>query len=259
MNDCSAGVAPLLPEGRVGNLAYAAYLAGMAAVIVFVPASLRLAAATILIFGWGGLCARKKDFASSTGAVVTWLLIAITILSAWISNGTLTQTHSRLYREVVGNMTAVAERIEEFRDEHCYLPATFAQVELPDGWYDRYDPWGREFVYRQEGDGFQIQSLGRDGRPGGRGLDSDWEYSADQVYPDPQLPLGQYLFGTESTNPVVGLSAWFGLWLGHAVRTETARTSYRRRLLMAAGLLIVSVIVCTILSMFHVAAVQSSH
>jgi general secretion pathway protein G len=37
------------------------------------------------------------------------------------------------------------------------------------------DPWGRPFVYRlaDSADGFEILSLGRDGKPGGTGEDAD--------------------------------------------------------------------------------------
>jgi general secretion pathway protein G len=35
------------------------------------------------------------------------------------------------------------------------------------------DPWGRPYVYRADPAGFQLQTLGRDGKPGGRGEDED--------------------------------------------------------------------------------------
>lgn len=37
------------------------------------------------------------------------------------------------------------------------------------------DPWGRPYVYRYPGSmgGFDLSSLGRDGKPGGEGLDAD--------------------------------------------------------------------------------------
>lgn len=37
------------------------------------------------------------------------------------------------------------------------------------------DPWGRAYVYRYpgSGSGFDLTSLGRDGKPGGEGLDAD--------------------------------------------------------------------------------------
>jgi general secretion pathway protein G len=35
------------------------------------------------------------------------------------------------------------------------------------------DPWGRDYVYRNENGGFTIVSLGKDGKPGGEGVDAD--------------------------------------------------------------------------------------
>jgi general secretion pathway protein G len=38
------------------------------------------------------------------------------------------------------------------------------------------DPWGRPYIYRSPGDGshdFELMSLGKDGQPGGNGLDAD--------------------------------------------------------------------------------------
>lgn len=35
------------------------------------------------------------------------------------------------------------------------------------------DPWGRPYVYRNTGGTFELLSLGKDGKPGGEGLDAD--------------------------------------------------------------------------------------
>jgi general secretion pathway protein G len=35
------------------------------------------------------------------------------------------------------------------------------------------DPWGREYLYRLDGNQPRIMSLGRDGTPGGEGFDAD--------------------------------------------------------------------------------------
>jgi general secretion pathway protein G len=51
------------------------------------------------------------------------------------------------------------------------LPATF-----PDGGYIStmpQDPWGKPYVYESNGQTYSIQSLGRDGKPGGEGVDAD--------------------------------------------------------------------------------------
>jgi len=51
------------------------------------------------------------------------------------------------------------------------LPATF-----PDGGYLStmpQDPWGKPYVYESNGQSYAITSLGRDGKPGGEGVDAD--------------------------------------------------------------------------------------
>jgi general secretion pathway protein G len=37
------------------------------------------------------------------------------------------------------------------------------------------DPWGRDYIYTVEGGSFTITSLGKDGKPGGEGVDADIE------------------------------------------------------------------------------------
>jgi general secretion pathway protein G len=52
----------------------------------------------------------------------------------------------------------------------------------PDGYLERapLDPWQRPYVYRYPGSsgGFDLMSLGRDGKPGGEGLDADLDAKA---------------------------------------------------------------------------------
>ncbi|MES2445503.1 MAG: type II secretion system major pseudopilin GspG [Pseudomonadota bacterium] len=48
----------------------------------------------------------------------------------------------------------------------------------PPAWHpyvqdDPKDPWGRDYVYTVDGTGFTITSLGKDGKPGGEGVDAD--------------------------------------------------------------------------------------
>jgi len=52
----------------------------------------------------------------------------------------------------------------------------------PDGYLERapLDPWQRPYVYRYPGSsgGFDLMSLGKDGKPGGEGLDADLDARA---------------------------------------------------------------------------------
>lgn len=47
---------------------------------------------------------------------------------------------------------------------------------FPDGGYLStmpQDPWGRDYAYTSNGQTYEIKSLGRDGQPGGEGVDAD--------------------------------------------------------------------------------------
>ena len=54
------------------------------------------------------------------------------------------------------------------------------QEPVPSNWRGPYlrksvplDPWGRPYIYRVQSSEFELQTLGRDGRPGGEGEDKD--------------------------------------------------------------------------------------
>src|SRR5579883_1536509 len=105
-------------------------------------------------------------------SLVTALVIAATsYLCAWRTVGDhwyaeMGPQRTRWY------MRELRKEIEQYRARNGRLPASLADLEgnlseqLPDG-------WGRPFVYEVDGDTYELYSLGRDGRPGGSGLDSD--------------------------------------------------------------------------------------
>lgn len=54
------------------------------------------------------------------------------------------------------------------------------QEPVPSNWRGPYlrktaplDPWGRPYIYRDKASEYELQTLGRDGRPGGDGEDKD--------------------------------------------------------------------------------------
>ncbi len=74
----------------------------------------------------------------------------------------------------------------------------------------RLDPWHRPYVYHKTKDGFSLLSLGRDGKPGGIGLDADF-YLDEQGGPPIEPTISQFLFEAEGggTLLVVALFASF--------------------------------------------------
>ena len=66
----------------------------------------------------------------------------------------------------------------------------------------RVDPWGREYLYEIVDDEVRLSTLGRDGKPGGRGLDAD--FSTDNYSPQSaRLPLWQFLFEINSQGVLI--------------------------------------------------------
>ncbi|MCB9674191.1 MAG: type II secretion system protein GspG [Alphaproteobacteria bacterium] len=70
-------------------------------------------------------------------------------------------------------MTRAAERVEIYSLRKGRLPDGLAAVfdEAP------RDSWGNALLYVRIGDGFELVSLGEDGRPGGSDNDEDIFYS----------------------------------------------------------------------------------
>ena len=88
------------------------------------------------------------------------------------------QTFTRL------ELRHLREWVEESRHETGTLP-----TDLP----TTVDKWGHPLVYERSGNDFVVRSLGRDGTPGGVGL--DYDISTTQPAPPAAYPtLGQFVF-----------------------------------------------------------------
>lgn len=77
----------------------------------------------------------------------------------------------------------------KFEKTHGNKPASLTDLEAILGHKVPADLWDRPFVMTQTQEDVVIVSYGRDGRPGGRGLDADITNQA--IRPDP-IPLAQY-------------------------------------------------------------------
>jgi type II secretion system protein G len=90
--------------------------------------------------------------------------------------------------EAMADFAAIGKALQEYRRDTGGYPGAalglHALAQRPAGeprWQGPYlrtiplDPWGRPYLYRVQGEGaaFDLVSLGRDGRPGGRGEDAD--------------------------------------------------------------------------------------
>jgi hypothetical protein len=79
----------------------------------------------------------------------------------------------RLPSLAADDLRRLGTAVERFRDRSGHyprsleslVPRTFERLPL--------DPWGRPYVYRRQGRGYVLETLGRDGAPGGAGEDRD--------------------------------------------------------------------------------------
>jgi general secretion pathway protein G len=82
-------------------------------------------------------------------------------------------TALRMYRLDNGDYPTTEQGLAALVDKPSIPPAPRAWssegylAELP------ADPWARPYAYRRAGAGFELMSFGKDGRPGGEGLDAD--------------------------------------------------------------------------------------
>jgi general secretion pathway protein G len=89
----------------------------------------------------------------------------------------------------------IDEAVQAFRQATGSLPKSLA--DLGDIGLDpddvRFDVWGHPIIYSEDNGSYIVRSLGRDGKPGGQGLDSD--LSASTPHPPEAYPtLYQFLF-----------------------------------------------------------------
>ncbi|HEX3133647.1 MAG TPA: type II secretion system protein GspG [Planctomycetota bacterium] len=142
--------------------------------------------------------------------VFAGLIGAIAIQSAWVGARSAYAGHgpsnSSEYR-----FNRLAECLREYVHDQARLPNDFAELQHwertrmeqqtpapPSGIRDgvAHDGWKGPIGYRHEGDHYLLSSLGRDGRVGGVGIDTDIEWDGTgtlHLGPEYQLTFGQFL------------------------------------------------------------------
>ena len=117
------------------------------------------------------------------------VMVIIGLLAGFVGPRYFAQVGKSQTKVAAAQIDALEKALEQFRLDVNRFPTTeeglaALQKAPPDapGWLGPYlkkavplDPWGRPFVYLEPGEHGEIDlySLGRDGRPGGTGPDSD--------------------------------------------------------------------------------------
>ena len=117
------------------------------------------------------------------------VMVIIGLLAGLVGPRYFAQVGKSQSKVAAAQIDALEKALEQFRLDVNRFPTTeeglaALQTAPPDatGWLGPYlkkavplDPWGRPFVYVQPGEhgDMDLYSLGRDGRPGGTGVDAD--------------------------------------------------------------------------------------
>ena len=115
------------------------------------------------------------------------VIVIIGLLAGYVAPRYFAQVGKSEVQATRAQIDALEKALDQYRLDTRRYPSTEqglqALVERPAGeaqWHGPYlrkavpsDPWGNPYVYRSAGDGIDILSYGRDGRPGGSALDAD--------------------------------------------------------------------------------------
>jgi hypothetical protein len=153
------------------------------------------------------------------------VLFVMVYLSAWNTLGSNRENRPRQF-ESYAIVNETIHAVDIFKGKHGKLPADLRSPELlkiatirgrvPVSTAGFVDAWGHPLEYEMGGDKFTVSSLGRDGTPGGAGLDAD-------------------ICGPDANNPMA-IAGEVGLRVGPSSRRfgNFSRRGIRRRSRVAA-------------------------
>jgi hypothetical protein len=146
----------------------------------------------------------------------TALIVSATAyICAWLNYRNI-ESHSQVRVMTRQTLELLRKEIEAHKERTGDWPARLTDLKVVqekefrvDEAGDPVDSWGNPFQYRIKGDGFLLYSHGRDGQPGGVGLDADLYVGQ----PDPQLePSSLWEFSNKKeSRPVKIICIFVGL------------------------------------------------
>ncbi|QIG79741.1 type II secretion system major pseudopilin GspG [Stakelama tenebrarum] len=138
---------------------------------------------------------RKRPAPGETGLTLIEMLVVLVIIAivgGMIAMNVIDRPDEARVTTTKTNISAISGALKLYRLDNGVYPTTQqglqALVEKPStppvptawssgGYLDSppLDAWGNPYVYTNEGARFSLKSLGRDGEPGGEGVDADIE------------------------------------------------------------------------------------
>ncbi len=178
-----------MPSVNRLTVAYVAYIVAAIAVPFMLPryAAPVFVAFTICYAMWSGT---THDMPSLWGAVVTLLIFTATTMAAWLQWGTIPSAHKDVHMHLARSLWRFESAVEAVHEQSGQYPESLA--ELPETmFYEQFrvDPWGRPYEFIVTENDFRMESRGRDGVPGGVGIDTDWSLGPDDSVRGVEIPV----------------------------------------------------------------------
>ena len=246
--------------------------------LIFIPVLL-----VALVFAVGAICAfrvlkrgiveTRRQIAEEDCRSTRWALIAAsftaicifvtTYWSAWVGSRTFVALGRDEPFHICADAYHLRGAVELYAKEHGRYPDTLEDASSKDADLTQYvDPWKRPYRYVKTDHGFRLFSLGRDGKPGGVGLDADFDLPDT---PDFKIPItfSQFLFEGGGSSTLFGTALTASLFAALAcfLAANSARRkdaiSWPRFLLSLLVTLVAAFIV--VFSLMAIYLVGSSH
>lgn len=142
-----------------------------------------------------GTSKRRRVAPSEAGLTLVEMIVVLAIIAlvaALIVPNVIGRPDQARVTTANTDMATIASQLTTYRLDNGAYPTTEqglkalvektgvppAPTAFPDGGYlptMPQDPWGKPYVYESNGQQYLIRSLGRDGKPGGEGVDADIE------------------------------------------------------------------------------------
>ncbi len=205
-------------------------------------------------------------------SVTAFLVFVITYLASWVAIGNATAMDYQPIVRTEGTMHFIHSALLEFEKANGEYPESLeelAGLELEYGIFPSDDPyvlrdgWAHPLCYVKTNGEFVLNSFGRDGKPGGVGLDADI-YLGKPAGSETRLPLSQFLFQTPGSGVLFRVALFASVLAGATWYVSTNLQQAQRlsgtRLLTSFTVVIASaVVIAVLLAVFYVLASQSGH
>ena len=205
-----------------------------------------------------------RNWRLAAAAATALAVFAVTYLACWLQLGFGGMMEHYLYVRTHHTLRTTEMILQQYHLERGEFPESLAAA-APVAVGEEYpadDAWGTPLQYRRTADGFELSSLGRDGKAGGAGLDADiFLPTGERRFELNRLPWHQFLFETKSSRIVffiatVASAISAAIWFSAQRRDQP---EMRQMIFSTAVTAVLAVIVAVFLAFFHVAASQSGH